>query len=758
MKASAIQVHWHSEDCPIYSAHIEPHGKGRLATAGGDNCVRLWQLSHPSPGEIPTVTYLATLSRHTQAVNVVRFSPKGEHLASAGDDGNVLIWVPAEASSREGNVAAAADDQLGIEREHWRVKYMCRSTSGAEIYDLAWSPDGNYLITGSMDNIARIYDARDGQCVRQIAEHNHYVQGVAWDPLNDFVATQSSDRSLNVYHLKTKDGQLMVSNAQSSSRHILPNHVASTASSAALKGRSASPMRDSSAVLGKNLLPPSAQSVPQPQAIAPTSAPPENAIASPSPSAPGTPVHMPLPMRPPAITPSRRSSFETSASNRGRSLSPAPGAPLPAVKPLVAGSPSASGGQIKLRPFNLYHDEALPSFFRRLTFTPDGSLLLAPAGQYKQVGEHVTKEEEMLNTIYIYSRAGFARPPVAHLPNQRKAAIAIRCSPVLFQLRQGTTSPRPTLTASIDTSSIEALGDLPPSQAEVPGLRNSSDSNANTSDAASAAAATGAPDLIVKASSDNDDTSAAAPSGTTTGSNPTPTDAAFKLPYRMIYAVATQDAVSIYDTQQLTPIAVLSNLHYATFTDLAWSHDGHTLIMTSTDGYCSACVFAPGELGEVHTGHVPGVIRHGHSHGSRGRGSGSGPSLFDSESFIVPAVRTASPARSDSIASNASLSGSVFGQPAAAPVPTRHSSTAHAAATPPLQTPPATPAATTAVSAVSSSSGIKRTLAGPAGTDEPPAAGQGKKRRIQPTLVTQPSQPTTNSTAETRAEGSSGQK
>lgn len=38
---------------------------------------------------------------------------------------------------------------------------MCRSI-GSEIYDLAWSPDGVFFITGSMDNIARIYNAQTG--------------------------------------------------------------------------------------------------------------------------------------------------------------------------------------------------------------------------------------------------------------------------------------------------------------------------------------------------------------------------------------------------------------------------------------------------------------------------------------------------------------------------------------------------------------------------------------------------------------------
>ena len=41
---------------------------------------------------------------------------------------------------------------------------MCRS-SGAEIYDLAWSPDAAHFIIGSMDNIARIYSAATGMYI-----------------------------------------------------------------------------------------------------------------------------------------------------------------------------------------------------------------------------------------------------------------------------------------------------------------------------------------------------------------------------------------------------------------------------------------------------------------------------------------------------------------------------------------------------------------------------------------------------------------
>lgn len=44
----------------------------------------------------------------------------------------------------------------------------------------------------------------------------------------------------------------------------------------------------------------------------------------------------------------------------------------------------------------------------------------------------------------------------------------------------------------------------------------------------------------------------------------------FNLPYRLVYAVATQDSIYIYDTQQEHPICALSGMHYAPITDLSW--------------------------------------------------------------------------------------------------------------------------------------------------------------------------------------------
>lgn len=41
MKSTPLIINWHDQNAPIYSAHFEPSGKGRLATAGGDSNVRV---------------------------------------------------------------------------------------------------------------------------------------------------------------------------------------------------------------------------------------------------------------------------------------------------------------------------------------------------------------------------------------------------------------------------------------------------------------------------------------------------------------------------------------------------------------------------------------------------------------------------------------------------------------------------------------------------------------------------------------------
>ena len=61
----------------------------RLATASGDNTVRVWDADTGQPLGDP-------LTGHTDSVSSVAFSPDGHRLATASDDNTVRLW-PASA-------------------------------------------------------------------------------------------------------------------------------------------------------------------------------------------------------------------------------------------------------------------------------------------------------------------------------------------------------------------------------------------------------------------------------------------------------------------------------------------------------------------------------------------------------------------------------------------------------------------------------------------------------------------------------------
>eukprot|EP00850_Spirogloea_muscicola_P018603 SM000172S03076 [mRNA] locus=s172:114953:125746:- [translate_table: standard] len=386
MRARTVQILWHDKD-PVLS--LDFHASGLLATAGADKDIKLWELGIDKEG-LPTASYLSSLSHHSYAVNVIRFSPAG---------GEILLWKNVTTS----NVTS------------WKV-LRTLSRHEKDVLDLQWSSDGQLLASGSVDNTCIVWD-------HFLQDHVHYVQGVAWDPLGQFLATQSSDRTCRIYlasrlaPLTTKNRVTAAPDAYSC-RHVI----------------------------------------------------------------------------------SKRS-FATEA--------------------LCLPTPKTSGAAPTAKVSTKHHlmlDETLPSFYRRLAWSPDGSFLVIPAGMYKQ-----RADSPALHTAYAFSRRDWSRPSIL-LPSPGKAVVAVRFCPVFFQ----------------------------PSFSPVKG-----------EDAKNAA---------------------------TCGS-------AFKLPYNLVYAIASLNSVYLYNTKQLQPVAVLGGIHYAAVTDIAWSQDARFLAISSQDGYCTIVSFEAGELG-----------------------------------------------------------------------------------------------------------------------------------------------------------------
>ncbi|XP_019118665.2 chromatin assembly factor 1 subunit B [Larimichthys crocea] len=388
MKLVTCEIAWHNKE-PVYSLDLQHSSDGRvhrLATAGVDTTVRLWRVDTGPDGKA-VVEFLSNLARHTKAVNVVRFSPNGELLASGGDDAAILLWKLNDSKEPEQPPMFQEDEDAQLNKESWSVVKTLRGHI-EDVYDVCWTRDGNFMVSGSVDNTAVMWDINKGQKLCILNDHKSYVQGVTWDPLGQYVATLSCDRVMRVYSTHTKKKAFCVSKMSS--------------------------------------------------------------------------------------------------------------------------GPLAEG---EAKQYRMFHDDSMRSFFRRLSFTPDGSFLLAPAGCV-EIGENI------INTTYIFSRKSLKRP-IAHLPCPSKATLAVRCCPVYFELR----------TKKGEDGSIQTLPNV------------------------------------------------------------------FQLPYRMVFAVASEDSIFLYDTQQTLPFGLVSNVHYHTLSDLTWSRDGSFLAVSSTDGYCSFLSFSPGELG-----------------------------------------------------------------------------------------------------------------------------------------------------------------
>jgi len=164
----------------VYCVSVSPINPLFIASGGGDDKAKLWNLSSPTP---------VLLEGHTDSVNKVSFSHDGSLLATGGLDATVKIW---HTTGEVGKLWHSFDGPSeSVECVTWHSKgpvifagggdgvgWMWNAVQGTvmnvfsghsdAIIQAFFTPDGKNLVTASNDGTIRVWDPKTAQTLKLI--------------------------------------------------------------------------------------------------------------------------------------------------------------------------------------------------------------------------------------------------------------------------------------------------------------------------------------------------------------------------------------------------------------------------------------------------------------------------------------------------------------------------------------------------------------------------------------------------------------
>lgn len=150
-----------------------------IASAAEDGAVLVWNASDER--------LLRRFSGHGRAVNAVAWDPSGRRLASGSDDRTVRIWD------------AETGDCQAILRGH---------TAGVGAVD--WDGRGDRLVSASEDHTVRIWEPASRACLHVLEGHSDRVNTVSWEPGSERVASGSDDWTVRLWDASSGEAGLVL--------------------------------------------------------------------------------------------------------------------------------------------------------------------------------------------------------------------------------------------------------------------------------------------------------------------------------------------------------------------------------------------------------------------------------------------------------------------------------------------------------------------------------------------------------------------
>lgn len=185
--------------------------------------IAVWGPSGIEAAERPRIELAAR--GHTAKIGKIMFTPDSQRVITVSYDKTIRIWDVASGETRhtlrlpsgaynEGLLYAAAlspdGESLAVggltkNGEIYLISLsklvITRTFKGHEdgVSDLAYSADGLRLISGGLDNTARVWRIADGQCEYVLRGHTDVIDGVAFSPDGQKCVTSSYDSTAIIW-------------------------------------------------------------------------------------------------------------------------------------------------------------------------------------------------------------------------------------------------------------------------------------------------------------------------------------------------------------------------------------------------------------------------------------------------------------------------------------------------------------------------------------------------------------------------------
>ena len=176
-------------DTPPKRLLVSPDGHGRttvLALSFNPTSTRLVAAlgHHLHIWDVATSSLLGVVEGHNGSILSAVFSPAGQSVLSASDDGTAKTWL-----------AKSWECVLSLEGHEGMI-------SGA-----LFSPDGMYIATASYDSTVRLWRTRDGLCLTTFTEHPNRVWHIVFSPDGKLLASGDEEGVICIHRISHIVGQ-----------------------------------------------------------------------------------------------------------------------------------------------------------------------------------------------------------------------------------------------------------------------------------------------------------------------------------------------------------------------------------------------------------------------------------------------------------------------------------------------------------------------------------------------------------------------